>query len=122
MVVYESVLVDTDILIKSYRGDKIKQKNLKLLKDKYCISLVTALELLNGAQRIHQRAEFEKLLRHYSIVFIDEKISQKIYFLFKKYSFENAMKYQTLLLLQHLLNNRSFCTLIIKNISISLMK
>jgi tRNA(fMet)-specific endonuclease VapC len=92
MVVYESVLVDTDILIKSYRGDKIKQKNLKLLKDKYCISIITALELLNGAQRIHQRAEFEKVLRHYSIVFINEKISQKIYFLFKKYSFENAMK------------------------------
>jgi tRNA(fMet)-specific endonuclease VapC len=92
MVVYESVLVDTDILIKSYRGDKTKQKNLKLLKDKYCISIITALELLNGAQRIHQRAEFEKVLRHYSIVFIDEKISKKIYFLFKKYSFENAMK------------------------------
>ncbi len=92
MVVYESVLVDTDILIKSYRGDKIKQKNLKLLKDKYCVSIITALELLNGAQRIHQRAEFEKVLRHYSIVFIDEKISQKIYSLLKKYSFEKAMK------------------------------
>ena len=33
MVVYESVLVDTDILIKAYRGDKIKQQNLKFLND-----------------------------------------------------------------------------------------
>ena len=64
MVVSESVLVDTDILIKSYRGDKVKQYNLKLLKDKYCISVITALELLNGAKSIHQRKEFNKVLRY----------------------------------------------------------
>ena len=32
MVVLDSVLVDTDVLIKAYRGDKIKQNNLKLLQ------------------------------------------------------------------------------------------
>lgn len=92
MVVSESVLVDTDILIKSYRGDKVKQNNLKLLKDKYCISVITALELLNGAKSIHQRKEFNKVLRYYSIVFIEEKISEEAFTLFKKYSYSNEMK------------------------------
>ena len=92
MVVSESVLVDTDLLIKSYRGDKVKQNNLKLLKDKYCISVITALELLNGAKSIHQRKEFNKVLRYYSIVFIEEKISEEAFTLFKKYSYSNEMK------------------------------
>ena len=92
MVVSESVLADTDILIKSYRGDKVKQNNLKLLKDKYCISVITALELLNGAKSIHQRKEFNKVLRYYSIVFIEEKISEEAFTLFKKYSYSNEMK------------------------------
>ena len=66
MVIFESVLVDTDILIKAFRGDKIKQTNLKYLKDKYCISVITACELLNGAKNINQRQEFNKALRYYT--------------------------------------------------------
>lgn len=92
MVIFESVLVDTDILIKAYRADTIKQINLKYLKDKYCISVVTACELLNGAKNIHQRGEFNKALRYYSIALIDEKISEIAFSLFKKYSFTNDMK------------------------------
>lgn len=92
MVVYETILVDSDILIKAYRGDKAKQKNLKLLKDKYCISVITACELLNGAKNIHQRSEFNKALRYYHVIFIDEKISETAFSLFKKYSFTNEMK------------------------------
>ena len=92
MVIYESTLVDTDILIKAYRGDKIKQYNLKYLKDKYCISVITACELLNGAKSFHQRGEFNKALRFYTIASIDEKISEIAFSLFKKYSFVNTMK------------------------------
>lgn len=92
MVIFESVLVDTDILIKAYRGDTTKQINLKYLKDKYCISVVTACGLLNGAKNIHQRGEFNKVLRYYSIALIDEKISEIAFSLFRKYSFTNDMK------------------------------
>ncbi len=92
MVVYETILVDSDILIKAYRGDKVKQENLKFLKDKYCISVITACELLNGAKNIHQRREFNKVLRYYYLVFIDEKISEIAFSLFKKYSFTHEMK------------------------------
>ncbi|MDQ6901985.1 MAG: PIN domain-containing protein, partial [Bacteroidota bacterium] len=86
MVVKETVLVDTDILIKAYRGDKTKQENLKLLKDKYCISVITACELLNGAKNLRQRTEFNKVLKYYHVVSIDEQISDKAFSLFKQYS------------------------------------
>lgn len=92
MVIFESILVDTDILIKAYRGDKTKQINLKNLKDKYCISVITSWELLNGAKNIHQRTEFNKAFRYYSVALVDEKISEIAFSLFKKYSFSNEMK------------------------------
>jgi predicted nucleic acid-binding protein len=88
MVIFESVLVDTDILIKDYRGDKIKEANLKYLKGRYCVSIITACELLNGAKNIKQRAEFLKVLRYYQIALVDEKISEKAFSLYKKYSFK----------------------------------
>lgn len=92
MVIIESALVDTDILIKAYRGDKTKQVNLKYLKDKYCISVITACELIIGARNIKQHGEFIKVLRSYQIVLIDEKISEQAFSLFKKYSSKKDMK------------------------------
>ena len=92
MVVHKAILVDSDILIKAYRGDKTKQKNLKFIKDKYCISVITACELLSGAKSINQRREFNKVLRYYYISFIDEKISDIAFTLFKKYSFTKEIK------------------------------
>ena len=92
MVIFESVLVDTDILIKAYRGDKIKEANLKYLKGKYCVSVITACELINGAKNINQRTEFIKVLRYYQIALLDEKISGQAFSMYKKYSFKNDMK------------------------------
>ncbi|MEO6813925.1 MAG: PIN domain-containing protein [Ginsengibacter sp.] len=85
-------MVDTDILIKSNKGDKNKQNNLKYFEGKYCIFVITACELLNGAKNIHQLGEFNKALRYYNLALIDEKISDKAFTLFKKYSFINDMK------------------------------
>ncbi|MEP7081022.1 MAG: PIN domain-containing protein [Ginsengibacter sp.] len=92
MVILEPILVDTDILIKSFRGEKIKQLNLKYLRDKYVISVITACELINGAKNIKQRVEFLKVLRYYNIALIDEKISEQAFSLYKKYSLKNDMK------------------------------
>ena len=92
MVISESVLVDTDILIKSFRGDHTKQINLKYIEDKYSISVITACELINGANNIKQRGEFMKVLRCYKLALVDEKISEQAFSLFKKYSLNNNMK------------------------------
>ncbi len=92
MVILESVLVDTDILIKSFRGDKTEQINLKSLNDQYCISVITACELINGAKNIKQRGVFMKVLRYYNLALVDEKISEQAFSLYKKYSLKNDMK------------------------------
>ena len=42
------ILVDTDILIKVFRGDSKKRKLLDANKGKLAISIVTYLELLGG--------------------------------------------------------------------------
>lgn len=57
MVSKKKVLVDSDILIKAYRGDIFKQKNLEPLKSSYVISVITACALLNGAKSINRREE-----------------------------------------------------------------
>ena len=92
MIVLQSVLVDSDILIKAYRSDKIKQHNLKLLKDNYCISVITACELLAGAKSINQHREFLKAIKFYYVALLDEKIASLALNLYKKYSLKNSMK------------------------------
>ena len=92
MVKLATVLVDTDILIKAYRGDKKKEVNLKKLEGKYQISVITACELINGAKKVKQRREFIKVLQHYFVALINDKISQQAFSLYKKYSFKNDLK------------------------------
>ena len=87
-----TVLVDTDILIKAYRGDKKKEVNLKKLEGKYQISVINACELINGAKKVKQRREFIKVLQHYFVALINDKISQQAFSLYKKYSFKNDLK------------------------------
>ena len=50
------VIADTDVLIKAYRGDADKIRNLSLLKGAYCISVITAIALIAGAKNIRQLA------------------------------------------------------------------
>ena len=79
------VIVDTDILIKAYRDDLIKIKKLKLLKNSYCISVISAMELIAGSNNLKQLASFNKVLKLYSILHIDENISYKAFQLCKNY-------------------------------------
>ena len=80
------VILDTDVLIKAYRGDEEKIRNLILLKDHYCISVITAIELINGANTFRQLASFNKVLRIYSLIHISEDISLRAYKIFRQYS------------------------------------
>jgi predicted nucleic acid-binding protein len=85
------VLVDTDILIKAFRGDDDKIRNLSLLKDRYCISVITSMELFAGAKNIKQLSSYIKLLKIYQVIQIDENISQKAFQLFKTYILKNPV-------------------------------
>jgi tRNA(fMet)-specific endonuclease VapC len=79
------VIVDTDILIKAYRNDVIKIKNLKLLKNSYCISVISAMELIAGSKNLKQFASFNKILKVYSILRINEGISNRAFQMYKDY-------------------------------------
>ena len=54
------VLVDTDIIIKIYRGDKEKRKALAPIQDNLAISAITAIELMIGAKNKKDKLKFQK--------------------------------------------------------------
>ncbi len=85
------VIIDTDILIKAYRGDENKIRNLTLLKDEYCISVITAIELMNGANSFRQLAAFSKVLKVYRIIHINEIISLLAFKNFRKYTIKHNL-------------------------------
>lgn len=85
------VIVDTDILIKAYRGDNTKINNLKLLSGRYCISVITAIELIAGAKSIRQLSSMNKVLKIYSILHVNEIISAKTFQLYKEYTLKNIL-------------------------------
>ncbi len=88
----KKVLVDTDILIKAYRGENNKYEQLKLIKDDFAISVVTACELLIGAKNSKQLISIRKELRGYTILHFDSDISNIAYSIFKKYASSARLK------------------------------
>ena len=82
----KKILVDTDIIIKSFRGNTSVYKELISIKDKFAISVVTALELLNGANNVKQLGSTKKELKAYTIIHFDNNISQLSLQLLSKYS------------------------------------
>lgn len=90
----KKILVDTDILIKSYRGNTDIYKELLSIKNKFAISVVTAFELLNGANSIKQLVSTRKELKAYSILHFDNKISFLAFQLFSKYSANKNCKFR----------------------------
>ncbi len=86
------VLVDTDILIKVYRGDKEKKSELDKLKDKIAISVITALELYQGAENPQKIFELHRQLKAYQILHLNENISDLSLKVFKKYSVKRKIR------------------------------
>jgi tRNA(fMet)-specific endonuclease VapC len=79
------VIVDTDVLIKAFRGDVIKIRSLKLLKNTYCVSVKSAMELIAGSNNLKQLASFNKILKVYSILQLNENVSQRAFQMYKNY-------------------------------------
>jgi predicted nucleic acid-binding protein len=79
------VLVDTDIFIKVFRGDARYKKHLDLLSGNIAVSIITVLELYQGANTKSRKFDLEKQLKAYNIIHIDEKISATAWLLTKKY-------------------------------------
>ena len=71
------ILVDTDILIKVFRGNTSHKRTLDKEEDNLAISSVTFLELLFGLKTKRRIFDLEKQVRAYQLIHISEAISLK---------------------------------------------
>jgi len=94
----KKILVDTDIIIKSYRGNITIFKELQSIKRSFAVSVITAFELLNGANNVKQLISTRKELKAYTILHFDNEISVLALQLFSKYSIKRKLQIPDLLI------------------------
>ena len=81
----KQILVDTDILIKVFRGDTKKKKILDDNKGNLSISVITYFELLSGLKTRQRIIDLNKQMKAYNIIHLSERISIKSLVLYQKY-------------------------------------
>ncbi len=86
------ILVDTDILIKVYRGDALRKASLDEEQNNLAISVVTYIELLFGLKTRTKIIDFNKQVRAYQLVHISESISAKAIEIVNKHAVSNSIK------------------------------
>ena len=91
-MIYESI-VDTDVLIWYLRGN---QKALELIDslDRFCISSVTFMELIQGMRDKKELKLLQQTLKSWGvkIIFISEEISAKALFFMEEYFLSHSMQ------------------------------
>lgn len=95
----KKILVDTDIIIKSYHGNAVIFKELQSIKKKFAVSVVTAFELLNGANNVKQLASTRKEIKAYTILHFDNDISVLALQFFSKYSIKRKLHIADLIII-----------------------
>ena len=85
------VIIDTDILIKIYRGNKEHKRVLQDLSPNLIISCITQMELLIGCNNKKMQDEVEENLQSYKIILLNNKIISIANEIIKKYSFSHKM-------------------------------
>ena len=91
-MIYESI-VDTDVLIWYLRGN---QKALELIDslDRFCISSVTYMELIQGMRDKKELKLLQQTLKSWGvkIIYISEEISAKALFFMEEYFLSHSMQ------------------------------
>lgn len=85
------VIIDTDILIKIYRGNKEHKRVLQDLSPNLIISCITQMELLIGCNNKKMQDEVEENLQSYRILLLNAQIISIANEIIKKYSFSHKM-------------------------------
>ncbi len=67
------IIVDTDIIIKIFRGDKEKREILQPIQDQLGVSVITAMELMNGATSKKREFEILKTIKAYFLYDLNAK-------------------------------------------------
>ena|ERR1035437_4834391 len=79
------ILVDTNILIESYRGDKIAKEHLEAIRGRIAVSVITVMELYRGCKTKERKTELAKQIKAYYVVNIDNAVSERAMQIFKHY-------------------------------------
>lgn len=79
------IIVDTDIVIKIFRGDKEKRELLQSIQGELGLSVITAMELMNGAKSRKREFEVSKAVKAYFLFPLTNNIGIKAFAIVKKY-------------------------------------
>ena len=105
------ILVDTDILIKVFRGNVLLKKQIDKIHGKFGISVITVFELYEGANSQRKIQELNKQLKVYQIFYLNEEISLRAIQLYKLYkSKKNLYVADTLIAATAIENNLELFT------------
>lgn len=86
------ILIDTDILIKVFRGNGFHKSILDKEVKNLAISSVTYIELLSGLKTRSRIIELNKQMRAYQLIHISETISIKSLEIVVKYTSSNSIR------------------------------
>ena len=88
------IIIDTDILIKVYRGDVSRKKDLEKLSGRVAVSIITILELMQGVNSKKKLFELYRQAKAFTILHIDNNVSELSYKLFKRYIVDHSIRIQ----------------------------
>ncbi len=85
------VIVDTDIIIKIFRGDKEKRDVLEPIQDELGIFIITAMELMSGAKSKKREFEISKTVKAYNLFDLTSNIGTRAFSIIKKYHLHHTV-------------------------------
>lgn len=85
------VIVDTDIVIKIFRGDQGKRELLEPIQDELGLSVITVIELMIGAKSKKREFEVSKTIKAYFLFDLNVRISNKAFSIIKKYHIRHSI-------------------------------
>ncbi len=85
------IIVDTDIIIKIFRGDMEKRELLEPIQDELGLSMITAMELISGAKSKKREFEVSKTVKAYILYELTLNVGTRAYAIIKKYHLRHTI-------------------------------
>jgi len=79
------IIVDTDIIIKIFRGDNEKRALLEPIQNELGLSVITAIELMVGAKSRKREFEVSKAIKAYIFFPLTTSIGNRAFAIIKRY-------------------------------------
>ena len=104
-------VLDTNVLIEILKNNQSTIKQVESLSPPLFVSVISAMELLYGALNKNELKKLQQFLSLFTIIQLDEKISQKAFVLIAQYSKSHTLDIPDALIAASCLeNNKSLFT------------